>query len=44
MEGKAFTDSYKNPVFINSIVPGGGSYNACLAKKLREALDTGLGL
>ena len=43
-EGKALTDSYRNLVSINFIVPGGGRHGACLAKEFRETLDAGLGL
>ena len=43
-EGKAFTDSYRNLVFIDFIIPGGGRHGVYFAKELRETLDTGLGL
>ena len=43
-KGKALIDSYKNPVSINFIIPGGGRHGAYLAKKFQEILDTGLGL
>ena len=43
-EGKAFTDSHGNLVFIDFIVPGGGRHGVCLAKKLWEVFDTGLSL
>ena len=43
-EGKAFTGSYENLVFINFIIPGGGRYGAFLANEFREILDFGLGL
>ena len=43
-EGKAFKNLYKNLVFINFIIPGGGRHGVCFTKELREILDTGLGL
>ena len=43
-ESKAFKNLYKNLIFINFIIPGGRRHGAYLAKKLREALNTGLGL
>ena len=41
---KALKDLYKNLIFINFIIPGGGRYGACLAKEFRKALDIRLGL
>ena len=43
-KGKALTNSYKNPVSINFIIPRDGRHSARLAKELRKILDTGLGL
>ena len=43
-KGKAFKNLYKNPVSINSIIPGGGRHGARLAKKLWKILNIKLGL
>ena len=36
--------THRNPISINSIIPGGGRHGARLAKKLQKALDIRLGL
>ena len=43
-KGKALKNLHKNPISINSIIPGGRRHNVHLAKEFRETLNTKLSL
>ena len=42
-EGKALKNFYRNLIFINFIIPGGGRHGTYLIKEFREVLNTKLG-